>query len=334
MSSACLLNSGRVLGHKAMLPNTPPEEISDPEALSSLSEAPCPTSNIEWQGHTTSLAADRNDKDGNAGEKRRAQIFACPYLRYDPVRHKSCLNLRLKRIRDVKQHLQRRHCPQFECLRCYQTFTTRTRVHEHVRLQLCELREPPTGSQNYVSHKAQGILKRPASRKDSPEEQWCKIWETLFPDRPIPNNACLGSVVDEGLGMIRQFWVRQGSSLVSKHLDLLQCRRINGCQLDRIVMRLLDDACGQLKQEVLESEGCDEATHHSMEEMPEEFTIGLLENPEWFGKMVDEAETLLAADQTTRPEFTHCTKGSFVDTADNRSLPPVSLSLIEYRGPG
>jgi len=59
------------------------------------------------------------------GEKE-ATTFACPFLKKDPVAHKHCCIFVLSRIRDVKQHLRRRHQMPIYCPRCNRTFRTRT----------------------------------------------------------------------------------------------------------------------------------------------------------------------------------------------------------------
>ncbi|OHE91957.1 hypothetical protein CORC01_12745 [Colletotrichum orchidophilum] len=63
--------------------------------------------------------ANDEDEDSNAKaagasaviplEKTKSIIFACPFYKEDPLRHLQCLRIELKRIKDVKQHLNRKH---------------------------------------------------------------------------------------------------------------------------------------------------------------------------------------------------------------------------------
>ncbi|KAF4454895.1 hypothetical protein F53441_2688 [Fusarium austroafricanum] len=90
--------------------------------------------------------------------------YACPYFRLDPIRHIECLSRKLYRIQDVKQHLSRRH---------YE-----------------DSGRAPKSAGNIlgVTLPTQKELKARSNRKRSPEDQWHKIWRTLF-KRPLPNQG-------------------------------------------------------------------------------------------------------------------------------------------------
>jgi hypothetical protein len=59
-------------------------------------------------------------------------------LKLDPLKHRSCCVKQLSRIRDVKQHLSRRHTPDRYCQRCLETnFADEQSLDRHVNLNTC-----------------------------------------------------------------------------------------------------------------------------------------------------------------------------------------------------
>lgn len=64
---------------------------------------------------------------GQKGKKPREEhpddiedgpTLACPFYKRNQVRHSNCLHFRLKRIKDVKQHLLRKHKQPYYCPIC------------------------------------------------------------------------------------------------------------------------------------------------------------------------------------------------------------------------
>ncbi|KAF4484899.1 hypothetical protein CGGC5_v007277 [Colletotrichum fructicola Nara gc5] len=60
----------------------------------------------------------KRDKTSSALEDE--ERFACPYFKSDRVKHINCLHFQLKRVKDVKQHIFRKH--DFHCDTCYEVF--------------------------------------------------------------------------------------------------------------------------------------------------------------------------------------------------------------------
>jgi len=78
------------------------------------------------RGHSASKRA----KTSENGQ----QTFACPFFKKDVVRYHTCGERELKRIKDVKQHLERRHYIRYYCPRCW------LKWNDHLRASSCELR--------------------------------------------------------------------------------------------------------------------------------------------------------------------------------------------------
>jgi hypothetical protein len=82
------------------------------------------------------------------------RFLACPYWKRKPNKHRRCCKLTLKRIRDVKQHLHRRHTPEFYCERCFVIFPNDQSHQDHVISVLC--RREPHVQLDGISHSQHG----------------------------------------------------------------------------------------------------------------------------------------------------------------------------------
>ncbi|KAK0372456.1 hypothetical protein CLIM01_10198 [Colletotrichum limetticola] len=151
--------------------------------------------------------------------------FACPFYRNNAVRHMACLNLRMARIRDVKQHLQRRHSePHHYCPHCYKRFGTYLEQSQHVQNQSiigCSTKDKEF---DFVPPHAKDLLKFKVSRKDTAEEQWYTVWDKIFEPKPRPEHPYMGTVIEEVTIMLQEFWQREGDQIVSKFMETRQVK--------------------------------------------------------------------------------------------------------------
>jgi hypothetical protein len=74
----------------------------------------------------------KDDDNADEDESRRRQtkslrpddaalsskLLACPFWKLDPGKHRECFRMKLDRISRVKQHLNRKHAPDFYCEFC------------------------------------------------------------------------------------------------------------------------------------------------------------------------------------------------------------------------
>jgi hypothetical protein len=107
--------------------------------------------------------------------------FACPFAKKDPLKYRSCLDFTLKRIRDVKQHLNRVHPLPIYCSRCMCNLETEDKRDEHIRASLCDVQSGITYEGVTMAQKAQ--LTQKVSSKMTSEDQWFTIFDILFPSQ-------------------------------------------------------------------------------------------------------------------------------------------------------
>ncbi|KAH8654759.1 hypothetical protein BGZ61DRAFT_467387 [Ilyonectria robusta] len=108
----------------------------------------------------------------------KSLLLACPYYKKDKFKHKLCLrDFKLKRIKDVKQHLCRKHIQPHFCPLCGQEFETKGDERDHIRTQSCSRQE---------YQEPEGITD---DHKDKFSSRWFTVWDIVFPDTPRPSSA-------------------------------------------------------------------------------------------------------------------------------------------------
>lgn len=148
-----------------------------------------------------SEARDLADKD--TLRPHPSQPLACPFSKLDGNRYYGCLKFELRRVKDVKQHISRKHStPEFYCSRCWDTFPDRVRRDKHVKVALCETQPEPLFEG--ISDEQREQLKRTGKRGASTVQQWYGIWDILFPGKDRPRSIYLENFMEETLGYIRK----------------------------------------------------------------------------------------------------------------------------------
>lgn len=158
--------------------------------------------------------------------------LACPFFLRDREKHLDCLHFNLKRAKDVKQHIQRKHRSQnFERDALgsdYQRLLTSGATQTDVRLQLGTCSETMSPAQS-------SKLSMRNSIGQSEEEQWFKMWEILFPDASVterPSTAYLESDVQEIIKTVRRVWNKKGHAALSSALTSTEGTEARGESAD------------------------------------------------------------------------------------------------------
>ncbi|KAH8757910.1 hypothetical protein F5883DRAFT_683071 [Diaporthe sp. PMI_573] len=143
---------------------------------------------------------DLADEDTHGAQPN--QLLACPFSKLDGNRYHACRKFELRRVKDVKQHISRKHFrPEFYCPRCGHTFPDRVRQDEHIRVASCDMQPAPLFEG--ITDEQRELLKRTVNRGASTRQQWFDVWDILFPDKDRPSSIYLGNFMEETLGYIR-----------------------------------------------------------------------------------------------------------------------------------
>lgn len=190
------------------------------------------TSNNAGQPQKKRRAAEDNDDADQDGflepphkkichslDKALQRSFACPFLKKDPVKHGKCCTKQLSRIRDVKQHLNRRHIPDFYCQWCLESdFRSEKALEGHLSLRTCLRNNDPT-SLDGISNNQRKQLSRKSNHKISEEDQWFGIWEILFLIRPRPSSVYMDTGLSMELRLFREYCDTHGQSVVGDQYE-------------------------------------------------------------------------------------------------------------------
>ncbi|KAK2616294.1 hypothetical protein QQS21_000728 [Conoideocrella luteorostrata] len=143
-----------------------------------------------------SQGEEAEDENGNGGQNGQSQqgkgmdsdkpCFACPFAKANPLKHNDCNSYKLTRIRDVKQHLFRRHKLPIYCPRCKETFGTEADRDEHGVSAI-----PCTASSITVEgiNDSQREQLQKSSRDLDPKAKWFEMFKILFPGHRLPTSA-------------------------------------------------------------------------------------------------------------------------------------------------
>ncbi|OHE91969.1 hypothetical protein CORC01_12757 [Colletotrichum orchidophilum] len=171
--------------------------------------------------------SDPEDNDDSSGSGNAEERFlACPLYRKDPEKHPTCAMLRLGRIRDLKQHMRRRHNrPEFYCPICWEIFSGPEQRDSHLVQRSCHSVDesgPP-----WITREQDALLEGRVPN-GSTEDQWFSVWDIVCPGqrRPRPAFSFLGKMVEDTSTIRRELWEEDGrhivENLVAQREALLQ----------------------------------------------------------------------------------------------------------------
>lgn len=183
--------------------------------------------------------------------RQHIKLLACPFGKMSPSKHSACSRFQLKRIRDVKQHLKRKHTPDDYCNRCLSIFHDEESLTQHVSQADgfgCQL-APEGRTLDGISHRQSRDLSRKANAELSEEQQWFAIWDIVFPRKPRPESAYLDSAFAMQVCLFREHCARHAEPLLAQNLraaGLLDERMVapdQGQLLRRVISESLDSIC-------------------------------------------------------------------------------------------
>ncbi|KAF5710536.1 hypothetical protein FMUND_9460 [Fusarium mundagurra] len=211
-------NIEKVESNPALLPKEkgheqPSEEGYQKELACSGDKVTDKSLNLKRRAEDTKTSHKRSRTSTATDTNKRVETFACPYYRKDPERHLDCINLKMIRISDVKQHLKRRHTFNQLCTRCFEGFSSSEEYEGHILQQSCPIVE--CNNDYSVSPTAQEALKYRVDRSSSSEVQWHEMSKILFGKLGLSLNPYQDGVFKEITGIIRGIWKNEGQNIVS-----------------------------------------------------------------------------------------------------------------------
>lgn len=200
------------------------------------------------QVETDGVRAKKKSKtNAESGAEPRNQL-ACPFQKEDPHRHHECLKYVLNRIKDVKQHIYRRHKkPDYYCARCSEIFKTADERDEHSRSKNCDKLGVPDFEG--ISEVQKNLLNKSSSRGLDIQGQWFEMWDIIFPRKDRPESAFVGSYMEEMVPLLRSLWKHKSSSILAKIEEdqrMLLDRQLLEVVVESIFNHVQDEASASL----------------------------------------------------------------------------------------
>ncbi|KAK7229690.1 hypothetical protein V2G26_001860 [Clonostachys chloroleuca] len=156
----------------------------------------------------------RSQKDSISEESTEELLFACPLYRKYPLQNMDCVNRKLTRIRDVKQHLLRRHLA-YRCPICNIPLPSAARKEEHMVERNCS---PAESAERFgpdgITQEVHDILKKRSHRGKPPTTKWYEVWEIIFGDTNREERPFLGPMMEETAKLMRDVWNKESRSIV------------------------------------------------------------------------------------------------------------------------
>ncbi len=190
-------------------PNLDPPKRNTPSSPNSLHDRPTKRMAKRVQSATTRGKRTRGTKGdgksipavkhtpGTVGSEHRR--LACPYYKYNPIKHFRCLvGYDLRETCHVVQHLLRCHDKPIHCRTCGQTFSKEDECNAHIEARSCEQTEFHHPGMDDDQRK--NIRDSQRRRGLNEVGRWFDLWGILFPDTPRPDSPYVGShfeVVDK-----------------------------------------------------------------------------------------------------------------------------------------
>lgn len=208
-------------------------EDSDPESSSTCSSTSTPTADRIIPRSSDKQPWDGGQKRSTRTRKRRvkrskissehtlphlrasspeSQGFAYPFWKKNPLRHRKCFKLEgYKRIRDVKQHLRRKHLMPVHCKRCGMQFKIEDDLNKHLQAvapcQRGDFKEPEG-----ITGRQKDLLAKHTARNGGVIAQWANIWDIVFPniEEKKPDSPYVYTDQSEDLSSFIEFIQYQG----------------------------------------------------------------------------------------------------------------------------
>lgn len=138
-----------------------------------------------------------------------ATLFACPFWKRHPSDWRDCFGKKLKRIKDVKQHLRRVHT-KCHCEQCGIEFDDGAQLHNHLS------NIPPCQPQLFRRKRLSGAQQQALKKRSTGtlEGQWYAIWDIIFPSHRRPFSPYLDGSLSEDLSSFLEFYLSTGAELV------------------------------------------------------------------------------------------------------------------------
>ncbi len=143
--------------------------------------------------------------------------LACHFWKLDPRKHRSCFRFTLEDTSRVKQHLKRKHTPEYYCERCWAVFPDDGTHQTHVKVEVVTC---PSRTCNFpeITYRQREAL-RIRSTSNTEESRWFDMWDIIFPNSPRPPSPYIDSDLSEELCELMEFVPAHGPAIIAAEIQ-------------------------------------------------------------------------------------------------------------------
>lgn len=154
-------------------------------------------------------------RDPNPG--RATRQLACLFWKLDPSTHRECFKLTLKDTSRLKQHLNRKHAPEYYCERCLIVLPNEEAHREHIKPTVMACL-PKTCTFPGITYQQRGQLSKKSDPRQSEIQRWYSMWKIVFPDQPPPASPYIDTELSEDMCRFMEFAQAQGPVIIATEL--------------------------------------------------------------------------------------------------------------------
>ncbi|KAK9783914.1 hypothetical protein SCAR479_00473 [Seiridium cardinale] len=149
-------------------------------------------------------------------KSKTSRLLACPFYKWNCQAYGDCFRYELRRPKDVRQHLYRKHMQsQFYCPICYKTLRNTKSRDIHVQKQACVPANGPPGFDGISEDQKTRLTDYVCGAKPV-EEQWFDIWDIIFGRTVQPPQSCyLGNYLEQPMEQLQNYWVTRRSEIIN-----------------------------------------------------------------------------------------------------------------------
>ena len=149
--------------------------------------------------------------------KGKPKQLACHFWKLNPRAHRSCFRFTLEDTSRVKQHLKRKHTPEYYCERCWAIFPDHGTHQTHVKVKVVTC---PSRTCNFpeITYRQREAL-RIRSTSNTEEGRWFDMWDIIFPGSPRPPSPYIESDLSEELCELMEFAPAHGPAIMAAEIQ-------------------------------------------------------------------------------------------------------------------
>lgn len=204
--------------------------------------------------------------ENNQTKQESKGAIACPFLKKSPERYRCCQKYSFQRIKEVKQHLRRRHMVNgFFCLRCQMPFESHSELMLHIKQgRACKAQEP---LHDLITEHQRLLLQQYPSRGKSLEQQWYDVWDIIFPGLPRPKDIYVQTEAEETIKSLWNFWHEKKRDILGEVFESKSSSTTVGAEVYHVFDRVMQSTLNRFTEKISKD---DPEKAHSADQMATE----------------------------------------------------------------